>query len=141
MSDKKKMFCTKYSGAMACKNTTLIESRSPHIIYLSLLRLHDASSIEKPMEIYVKMRKYEMLKKNYDSLSDEDLSDLIKALNMIFDKLPHDQKDFFLDKANRILRAKGMNIDLLNGLSMEDGITFFIDANKEMMRYIKSVLE
>lgn len=141
MQDYKKMFCKKANSVMACTNSTIIESENTGVIFLSLMQLYNEASKDIVLQKYVRIRKYEMLKRNYQALSKEDLMELIEVLKMIYKALPSNHKDFFLDKANVILDKRGYHIDLYHGLNTEDGIAFFIDINRETQKYIRNIIK
>jgi len=141
------MYCRSSDSHNSClfESIIYVENGSNHIIKLSYLRNYDSATTEASLRSYVKLSVYDILKSNYISLSDEDFTELLVLLKKMYNNVKNKyiledvtKIDYYIvDILNAVLNAKGFNIDLYKGVSLDDGIALFNDSSADMYGYIK----
>ena len=146
MEKSRKMFCKDTNhNFVGCFEKSIISTenniRNNVVnIFLSYIRLFDDYSQENKITKYVMLSTYEHIKKNFDTISDDDLKEMFKVLKEIYRVLPKEEKNHLLDKANLIFNARGFNIELFQGIAVNDGLVFFRDNNHDTVEYLKSIM-
>ena len=140
MYDYKEMYCLKSESVNACSEYGVIHNKSSR--FLSYSRYFNVSSKENNLKIYVKLSRYKMIQKNFDTFSDEELYELLEILKEVYAKLKQNNaQDKLIEKTSILLNQRGFEIDLFIGLLLEDGIVFFNDSQSETMQYRKSIIK
>jgi len=134
----KLFFCQPDSqNRLLCQQRNIVEDDA---IYLSYIRLFEKKSHKHTLKIYLLEKIYNKLKKNFTTLTDEDFKELMLIIKEIYKLLPRGKRDYLLDKVNLLLQNREFNIDLFEGLLLENGAVFLFDSSSETIQYIKYIL-
>lgn len=139
----KQMYCKSSSHDSMCLLHPIIGDKDG--IKLSYMQYTDSQTKECPLATFVKTSVYELLKKNYITLCEDDFTELknlfIEVYNEILKanilKNEKNIDNYILDSLNVILKMRNFNIDLKNGVSLDDGIVLFNDSSSNTLSYIK----